>query len=166
MPIVDDRFRNVLSIEVTQSAADTLTFQEVPTGVSLGQGLGIVIDEISYYPNHANIRELDADTDTLMMALTTSDQPDDIADYSDSRIVDTVALLSHVVGTAGNFQVHELPIRTEFTPPIILATPRLFLAVDTAGFGAAATARVRVAFRYVKLTPQEYLEVAETFLNL
>ena len=167
MPLVmDDRFRNVLSAEVTLSAADTLTYQELNTGTGIGQGLGMVIDAIDYYPASGAMRELDADNDSIQMAFTTSDQATNLTDMSDRRIFDAVFVFNQLIGTAGNTWPHHTPIHREFTPPLLVASPRIFFGVDTGGFASAYTFQARMAFRFIKLSAQEYLEVAETFILL
>ncbi len=164
MALLDDRFRNILAVEVVMSAANVETFVEVVTGVSIGQGLGMVIDAIDYYPSSGTLRELAASTDVLHMAISTSDQITDFTDVSDRRLIDVVSLIGHAVGTPANTIVHEVPKHREFTPPMIVANPRMYAAVDSVGSAAVGTVRFRMAYRFIKLSTQEYLEIAETFI--
>lgn len=171
MPLRDDRFANMVAASVTLSAANTETFTEMPTGISLAQRLGLVIDEIRYYPNAGCFQELDVAGDILMMGITTSNNVTDLQDLSDQRIVDSLVYHVHQAGTAGGTAeevrtVHEIPIIHTFNPPIIFAGPRLYFMLDSAGFAAAQTARVRIHFRYIDLKLEDYLEIAETFMQL
>lgn len=166
MPIMDDRFQNIMGVEVSQSTINTIVFQEIRTGVSLGQGLGLVIDEIRYQPTSGALRELDGSTDELIMGLTTTDSITDMTDFGDSRILDSLMIYSDIVGAVVDTKMFYMPVKHEFSPPMIMAAPTLFFGMSTGGFAAVATCRVRISFRYIKLTAQEYLEVAETFLNL
>lgn len=159
----DDRFANIASAEVSTTAADALTFTEVLTGISLGVGRGIIIDEVDYYPNVAMYRELDADADSFICGWTTSNAVTDLSDVSDRRILHTFIAQGHLIGTAATLNVYHTPAVFQFFPPIIVATPRLYLACDTVGFGATALLRSRLFFRFIDLSPQEYLEIAETF---
>lgn len=163
MPIMDDRFQNFLVFDITMSAANILTFQQINTGVSLGQGLGIVIDEIRYVPTLPSMRELTAATDDLKVSLCTTDTVSDIGDYGDSRVLDNLTIVTAVTNTGPPFV---MPFKHDFSPPLIIATPTLHIGMATTGAAAASRCRMRVSFRYIKLTAQEYLEVAETFLNL
>lgn len=165
MASFDDRFQNILAAEVVQPSADALTFAQVNTGVSLGQGLGMVIDAMDFWPSSTVIKELITNTDSLDLAWTTSDQITDLQDEADSRIIDVIRLVPAVAGTAGNVNVIQLPLHREYTPPRIMASTRLFLAVDSNGFAAAGTIRSRLAFRFIKLSTAEYLEIAETFMQ-
>lgn len=163
MPLIDDRFSNIIGAQVVQSAANTDTFVEIATGVSLGQQMGIVIDEIRYYPARLALQEIVGTADQLLMALTTSSNVADFTDPGDTRILDVKSLQLTAARTAESNLV-EVPLLSSFNPPIIVAAPSLFFGVETAGFGAAATVRFRLSYRFIKLTTQEYLEVAETFL--
>lgn len=165
MALTDDRFRNVLSAEVISSAANTLTFAEVQTGASLGTRLGLIIDAIDFYPTKAAMLEMTTDGDAIKMAWTTSDQVTDLDDEADSRIIDLARIQRHDFGTAASAAHVVLPVHREFTPPLIVAAPKMFVAVHTAGLASAATLRSRMAFRFINLSPQEYLEIAETFLH-
>lgn len=165
MALTNDRFRNVLSAEVISSAANTLTFAEVQTGASLGMRLGVIVDAIDFYPTHAAINEMTQLADQIIMAWTTSDQVSDLEDEADSRILDVLRFSRHDLGTAGSGVFLALPFHRDFTPPLIVAAPKLFLAVHTGGLASAATLRSRLAFRFTPLSAQEYLEIAETFLH-
>lgn len=165
MALTDDRFRNVLSAEVIMSAADTLTFAEVQTGASLGMRLGLVIDAIDFYPPASGYALMTTAGDAISMAWTTSDQVTDLNDEADSRIIHPVKIVRVDFGTAASAQLTHLPMHVEFTPPIIVASPKLFLAADSNGLASALTVRSRMAFRFISLNAQEYLEIAETFLH-
>lgn len=164
MPLIDDRFANVITAEVTQTAANAEAFQEIATGVSLGQQLGMVIDELEFFTDLSTlITALAGDGDRIDFAITTSDLVDDFDDVTDRRILWSGGLVKDEL-TSG-VVMHKNPIgyRT-FNPPLIHASPRIFLGVDSSSLAIVLTIRCRIHFRYIKLTAQEYLEVAETFL--
>ena len=158
----EDRFANVAAGEVVMSAANALTFTELLTGVSLGQGVGMLIDQIDYYPTEATAAEMATSADALVMGVTTSNDLTDLDDYKDRRIVHVIR--SEIQMTTSGAVYMKWPEVAQFFPPLILAAPRLYLAVDTSAYAAAATVRFRIYFRYVSLTPQQYLELAEAFL--
>lgn len=166
MPILSDKYANIVGDIVTTSAADALTFGEINTGISLAQRLGLVIDEVRYFPAQAAIRELEADTDHLVMGLVSSNSVTDLLDMTDPRIIDQAMLTASLIGTAGNLNVQETPIKSQLSPPIIVATPRLYFALDTAGASTTISCRFRLHYRYVSLDRDEYLEIAETFIML
>ena len=165
MPIQDDRFQNILPSEVVSSAANALTFAQVTTGASLGMRLGLIIDAINYMPATAALLEMTATGDRIITAWCTSDQLTDLEDEADSRILDQMIIMRHDVGTAATAFLFKTPIKHDFTPPLIMASPNLYLAVQTVGLASAATIRSRLSFRFITLSPQQYLEIAETFLH-
>lgn len=162
--LMDDRFANVLAAEVTESAANTITFAELVTGISIAQGLGLIIDQVFWFPAAATLRQLDANTDQFTLAITSSDQVTDPADYSDRRVIAARSWTGDAVGTAATQLVYHRPQIDTYEPPVILASPRLFLCILGAGLASAGSGQVRIHFRFVKLSTQEYLEIAETFL--
>jgi len=165
MAITDDRFQNILSAEVIESAASTITFAQVQTGASLGMRLGLIIDAIDFYPTSAAIILMTTSNDKIIMAWCTSDQVTDLEDEADSRILHVVRLQRMDFGTAASGVLLKFPIHEEFTPPRILASPNLYLAVVGSGLASAITLRSRMSFRFISLSAQEYLEIAETFLH-
>jgi len=166
MPIQDDRFANILGATVQQGNANEEAFVEIQTGVSLAMGLGIVIDAIYYYPTSSAISELVAANDTLTMGLFTTNNISDLQDPSDQRIIDFIKLKGVQVGSVVSLSIFKTPIIHSLSPPIILAAPRLFVGMDGSGQGGAQQCAFRVHFRYAKLTTVEYLEIAETFIQL
>jgi len=165
MAIMDDRFQNILSAEVTTSAANVLTFAEVQTGASLGMRLGLVIDSIDMYPAQAVLAEMTTAGDRILMAWCTSDQVTDLEDEADSRVLDVIRISRLDFGTAASAQLVTVPLHREFSPPRIMASPKLFIAFNTFGLASVGILRSRLAFRFISLSAQEYLEIAETFLH-
>ena len=160
----EDRFANVAATTLTLSAANTLTFQEMLTGISLGQGVGMLIDEIDYSMSRTSLLELVADSDNVDIALTASDDIPSISDMGDRRIIHNFSLHSIMVGAVVGLNHVKMPFVHQFFPPLIIAAPRVFLAGVTAGAAAASVFQIRFYFRYISLTPQQYLELAEAFV--
>lgn len=161
----EDRFSNVATVTVVESAANTLTFVELATGISLGQGIGMLIDQLDYYVNTVSRNLIVGALDELVMAWTanrtmTSVQPDV------PGVIHTALLQNeNVVGTpASNAAIARSPLVHQFFPPMIVAAPRLYCAVQGGSLGSAATVRFRMYFRYIPLTDKEYLELAEAFI--
>ena len=156
----EDRFANVVSSAVTMSAANVITFNEMLTGISLGQGVGMLIDQIDYQMAASSAREIVAASDDATIAITTSNDLTDLNNYEDRRIIHS----NQFVAVAVTVAPIQFPKVAQFFPPLIIAAPRIYLAMDTAGFGAAGIARLRIYFRYIALTPQQYIELAEAFV--
>lgn len=160
---VEDRFANRITAKVVMSAADTLTWVEVQTGVSLGSGVGMLIDSVEYFWDMATKALMSANQDYLVAAWTTSNVPTDLNEINDQRIIHQ-ANFQVRLDTAVGFQLLKEPHVYQFFPPLIVASPKVYLGFDTSGLASAGTVRSRMYFRYIELTDKEYLELAETNL--
>ncbi len=159
----DDRYTNLASVTVTMSAANTMTFVELLTGISIGQGMGMIIDQIDYFPYSTTLTQMTANSDQITMGWTTSNELTALA-LNDRRVLHMSEFSRHDFGTAASAQFIQMPGEHQFFPPLIIAAPRLYFGVNTAGFASAAVVASRLYFRYIELTSQEYLELAETFI--
>jgi len=158
----EDRFANIAAAEVIMTAADALTFTEMLTGISLGQGVGMLIDEIDYGTNKATFNLMNASIDAIHLGVTTSNDIDDIEDISDRRILHVTSMYMALVTSGIGYST--FPKVFQFFPPMIIAAPRIYLGMDTESLASAGTGRVRIFFRYVQLSAQQYLELAEAFI--
>jgi len=167
MVALRDRFANIASIEVVSSAANVLTFASLNTNMGfLGrrdQALAMVIDEIQYSPTAGSVTEMTAESDAIVLALTTSSLVTDITDFTDQRLLDYYRLMRRDMGTTASAAFIEHPRRSQFFPPIITAERTIFFAIDTNGLASAATARMRILFRVETLTAAELVELSEVF---
>lgn len=161
----EDRYTNLASADVTESAANTITYQELLTGISLGVGVGMLIDQLDYLPAGGALDDLVAVGDQLSFGWFTSNSPTSI-ELNDRRLIHMGRLKSEpVVGTAasGGSPV-SLPLVYQFFPAMIVAAPRIYFAVLGDSLAAAARVQSRLYFRYIELSTQEYLELAEAFI--
>ena len=157
----EDRFANILMAKVTASSANAITFKEILTGISLGMGIGMLIDQIDYFVPKATVADLVTTSDALRIAFAVSDGL--TAFEADDRQVIHMTEIALTLTTSGVVAIKS-PLSYQFFPPIIRAAPRLFLGVDSDGLAAAAVVYARMYFRYIDLSSQEYLELAETGL--
>lgn len=159
----EDRFANLASAVVTLSAADTLTFTELQTGIGLGQGVGILIDMIDYEVSPAMLELMTASGDQVACGWSTSDAVTDV-NVNERRVIDYTRISRHDHGTAASGEFVLQPQRKTFIPSLVIAAPRLYLFGFSVGLASVGTIRSRIFFRYIDLTDKEYLELAETFI--
>lgn len=157
-----DTFSNIMLPMVTMSAANTLTFQQIQVSVGMFQGVALLLHRIQWYPTATTIREIVASTDSLYMALTTSNKLTALVDTTDPSIV----VVSSVIGIAANVESVRLPIVADLTGlpgggKLIPANP-LFLGAVTGGFAAAAVVRAVIDFSFVSLSDSDYLELLQS----
>lgn len=167
MVALRDRFANIASLTVLQSAANTLTFGSLNTNMGfLGrrdQALAMVVDEIQYSPVAGALNEMTTAGDLIELAITTSSQVTDLSDLTDQRILDFQRLHRVDGGATASFLVQETPFRKQFFPPLITAERTLFIAFDSVGLAGAQTCRARILFRVETLTAAELIELSEVF---
>jgi len=162
--MAEDRFANVFSAEVTESAANTLTFAQLNFGITFRDKMAIVVDQIFWLLIGGVLDDFDAEGDGVSMALTTSDQVTDITDFADTRVLVLKMLRTITLGTMADSHILEQPYVSSFTPPLIVIPTRLYLAVWGSSLAAAAILRARIHFRTVPVsTEQQLTEVLETF---
>ena len=164
---IRDRFANIASIEVTESAANTLTFSPLATNMGfLGrrdQALAMIIDELQWYPSAPGLADLVDTADRLGMALTVSNSVTDILDLTDRRILSFIEFNAIMVGAVTSLSIFVQPVRQQFFPPLITAERTLYLGVQGVSLAAAVVARLRILFRVETLDSAELVELAEVF---
>lgn len=164
---IRDRFANIASIQTTESAANTLTFNSLATNMGfLGrrdQALAMVIDELQWFPSAATLKDLVDQADSFVMALTVSNGVTDLSDLTDRRILALIQFVPLMVGAVVSLALIVQPFRHQFFPPLITAERTLYLGVQGASLAAAAVAQLRILFRVETLTSGELVELAEVF---
>ncbi len=162
--MAEDRFANVFTASVTESAAGVLTFVEMTFGITLRDRVAIVLDELLFYVTAATLSLMTANSDQIMYAVTVSDQVTDLEDLADRRILYAGSWVRMDFGTAASAQILHLPVKAVFSPPMIALPNRLFLGVDSGGLASAIKLFMRMHFRTVKITQdQQLIEVLEAF---
>ena len=161
--MAQDKYANILTVGLATSAANTITFKEINLGISLAQRMGIVIDQVDYYLATSDLATLSAAGDCIAAGLTSNQNPTDLFDLTDRRILHAASF--HGQESTSGYRYTQLPFTKQFFPPIIYAGPSLYFAVDSDSL-ASVTGEVqaRVYYRFIDITAQEYLELAETFL--
>lgn len=160
-----DRYANIAAAYAVEAAAGTMVFTELLTGISLGQGVGIIIDQIDYEFDNDSIKAIIAANDILAMGWFSTNTLTAF-NPSDNRQIHAISLHGEaVVGTqASANSLIKQPYVSQFFPPIIVASPRLYLGVLGLSMAVVAGGYSRLYYRYVELSSQEYLELAETFV--
>lgn len=158
-----DKYTNVLNVSVTQSSANTLTFEEVDVGLNLFDRVGLLISRMEYYNNEEG--ELAANGDYIRMALTASNQITTIS--AQERAV--IAMMEKQVidhGTpASATLVHEPWVQDWSSLPgggLLVAPKPLYVACSSAGLSAASRTDLRMFFTIIKLRDADYFELVES----
>ena len=161
----EDRFANLAAASVVEVTPGTLAYQELLTGISIGAGIGMLIDQFSYSFGSVTIANLVASGDLVQAGWFTSKEPTSF-DFNDRRLIDMISYFNEpTIGTAASGGTpFKQPASNMFSPPMVIASPRLFLGILGISLAVVAEVTSRIYFRYQPLTNQEYLELAETFV--
>ncbi|GAI77831.1 unnamed protein product [marine sediment metagenome] len=157
-----DKYANLMNAHVITNGA-TAVHEEIQTGVSLGEGKGIIIDEINYQINQTVITDFIAGAAGDYLACTFSVQGDEFG-LDNVRVIHEHQITKWDDGTAANSYLINQPAVYQFNPPIIVASPRVYFNCIASASIAGGAVYARVFFRYVDLSSQEYLELAESFV--
>jgi len=147
---------------VTLSAANTLTFDQVSFAVGLFQGVAMLMHRILWKPASAFLRELTANTDQCIFALTTTNRLTTLEDSTDPSVI----AYYKIVGMGAGVEPIHLPLITDFSTlpgggKLVAANP-IFLAAVSSGYAAAlGPVLAQIDFTFVNLSDAQYLEVLQ-----
>jgi hypothetical protein len=159
-----DVFSQYLAITVTESAADTLTFQKVETGGFLFERRAMVIHRIAYAPSVTTLGLLDAAADRLEMGLSLSNSLTTIP-WTDPNILDLLQIGVVDFGTAASGAISRTPWVTDLSMlpggGIIVPAYPLYGFVRGTSLGTAAVVVLRAYYTVKELEPTEFVELVE-----
>ena len=162
-----DRFANIMTFRVTESAPSTVTFAEVVTNVGIDStrrsGVAILIDEIDYYIDIETLALMTADGDDVIAAITISNNVTALHTMSDRRILDGFTATRQDYGVAASGGLIIQPFVKQFFPPLIMAERSIYLGVEGSGLATPATVSARIYYRTHQITSEEFVEIAEVF---
>jgi len=158
-------FSSTALIQVTESAAGTLTFRKLETGISVYDKLGWVISRIEWKPLVSSLAALDADSSSLSAALVLTDTLTALNDTNPAILAKRV-WATKLNGTAATSQLLGIPWVDDFsTLPgggyLTLPNP-LYLAVQSAGDSQTATITARIWFQAIPMSDQEYFNLVQS----
>jgi len=156
-----DEYSNVAYGVCTMSAANTLTFAAITMATGLFQGIAMLLNRILWMPTVSTIREIVAATDSLDMALCSSNRLSSISDITDPAVI----AQSSIIGIGVAVAVVYRPFITDFSGlpgggKLIAANP-LYLAAMSAGFVGAGIIKAQLDFTFVELSDRDYLELIQ-----
>lgn len=159
-----DIYSNMATIEVTESAANTLTFKKLETGISLFEKLAWVIHRIEYWIDQtATI--FNTNEDYILVALTSSDQITSIT-AKNAAVIDEAWITRVDIGTAATAHFIVRPFIRDFsTLPgqgLIIPPNPLYLCAKGTGLASATTSYCRIYYTTHELSADEYWELVES----
>jgi len=150
---------------VTESAANTLTFGEIQTNVSVFDKAAFVLHRLEWHiPANSFDKLVDA-ADSMEFALVTSQNISSLGIGNPAVIDKLIIALSY--DSAVGFAVNEIPLIRDFsTLPgggLIVAPRPLFLACRGVSLASALSVELLAYFTVKTLSADEYLELVDFY---
>lgn len=157
-----DKYVNQAVIEATESAANTLTFKKLETGISLFEKVAWLIERVEYFFSDYGLL---GTTDSVTFALTTTDQMASLS-LKNAAVIDYMNILDLNDGApATSFRIIQ-PTTKDFSQMSgggLLVPPNPFyLGIVGVGLASPATVTAKIFYTTVQLTPDEYWELVES----
>lgn len=158
-----DVFVNQAFLQVIESAANTLTFTKLETGVSIHEKVGWVISRIDYSMDIA-VGNFAAGADQVAFGICTSDAIV-TATLSVSAIIDFNVITRIDVGTAGSGWFLRQPFQKAFADlpggGILIPPNPLYAWVKGTNLASAVTVKARMFYTVKELKLEDFWELVE-----
>lgn len=158
-------FANKAYGSVTESAANTLTFSQIQTNVSIMEKVAWVISRIEWVFTAAQIALLVDDGDAYEVALCGSSKISTLS-LSDPMVIDYFNIRKFVSTAVGWGYIAPMWIREFSALPgggLIVAPNPLYLAVKGTGLASAGGVSARIYWARLEVSPDQYLELLDFY---
>lgn len=160
-----DKFANTAYIKVTETAANTLTFKRLDTGIAIFEKVAWLIGRVEYFFDVFNATNFNGTGDQVSIALTVSNTIADLG-LGKNEVIDAYILYRQDLGTAASGFMLELPYVKDFTNlpggGMLIPPNPLFLGIKGTGLAAATSCEIRLYYTILQLSPDQYWELVES----
>jgi len=158
---IADKFVNTAYALAQESAANTLTFQEIQTGMSVFEKVAWVIHAIEYHIPASSVGLLIDAADSIDVALTVSNTMTQISPQI-AAVVDTIQFGPGLTATRVDWispKIHDFT--TWPGGGLIIPGKPVYAAIKSGSLASAAQVDLRIRFTYRPLKAEEYWELVE-----
>jgi hypothetical protein len=159
-----EQFANFAIVTVAESAANTLTFKKLETGISLTEKVAWIIARIEYWPDPLTAAQFNATGDTLAYGMTVSNAWA-TPSPTETAIIDFNAIEREDLGTAASGFFLQRPLVKDFTSlpsgGIIVPPAPLYLYAKGTSLVGAANVTARIYYTLLSLAVDQYWELVE-----
>jgi len=164
MPVPKDQFANYAIITCLESAANTLTFKKLETGVSLNEKIAWILNRIEYTVSSLLAAQFNADADAFTFGLSVSSSFASAA-ITEQSILDWNQITRQDFGAAAVASLVRQPFTKDFSSlPMggILVPPNpVYLFGQGTSLVGAMTVIARIHYTTLSLTTDQYWELVE-----
>ena len=158
-----DEFANMALITTVESAANTLTFKKLETGISLNEKIAWIINRIEYLISDPFFSNFVQDADSLAFGLSVSGSWATVA-LTEITILD-FNNYNQVVATGVGFMRVVQPVVKDYSSlpsgGIIVPPVPLYGWVKGSGLANATTVTARIWYTMLNLSPDQYWQLVE-----
>ena len=160
-----DVYANRAFVEVTQAAANDISFQQLAFAVGVFQGIALKLLRIEYHPNMGTLKQVDHDSKYLAAGITLRDDLTNLNPTNQS-IISRVqwATPSDVADPA----IKQFPVTVDFTTlpgeGLLIPANPIYACVQSGGIDSVATMRMILYFVFVQLSDREAIELLQTII--
>ena len=170
MPGKKDAFANMATIAMVESAANTLTYFKLETGIALFEKVAWLISRLEFFLHARDVTTFAANDDSVAWALCAANTLTTLFGgntITDPRVIYGQRIKRMDFGTAGNADLYTDPQIIDFsTLPgggILVPPNPLYGAIMGASAGGAATGYLRIYYSNYQLSgADEYWELVES----
>lgn len=155
-----DTFANQACITVTESAANTLTFQKLETGISIGARQAWIIHRLEYFFD--SLSTLNGTTDVLQMGISQSNSWTAVS-AAEPSILDICWFERLDFGTAATGLISFKPLIKDFGAlpggGLLIVPNPLYAFAKGTGCAALTSSKVRVYYTQIDVKDAEFYEL-------
>ncbi|KKK87382.1 hypothetical protein LCGC14_2753800 [marine sediment metagenome] len=160
-----DIFINRAIQRLTMTGVNVLSFQQLNFAVGVFQGVALVIHRIIYHIGLQAWRETQSDADSFIVALTVSQNINDL-NMTNIEIIDRHEYTGVVVGAVVSLLHAKIEVVSDFaTLPeggIIIPANPVFLGMSSAGLTTAGVIDAEIYFTFRELGDADYIELIQS----
>jgi len=161
---VTDQYCNVAAIDLTESAANTLTVAKFAFPFSIMDKMGLLISRVEY--EFANLNTVFAASADQIIAGITASATASLIDPTDPGQIDVIKWTRTDFGTAANAIITAAPSIKDFSMlpggGLLVAPNPLYAAIMGVSAGAAGRVKVKMFYTYMELGTEEYWQLVES----
>lgn len=159
-----DEFANYAIIKVTESAANTLTFQKLETGISINDKVAWLLNRVEYFPPAFSNAIFNGDGDGFDFGLSVSNSWSTVS-AQEVTIIDLNTIARRDFGAAAVTIREESPVLKDFSNlpggGVLVPPVPFYLWAKGSGLASAGALVARIHYTLIQLATDQYWQLVE-----
>ena len=162
--MAEEKYVNQAFLSVTESAANTLTFAKLETGVSIYEKVGWLISRVDWFLSSLTAGVLDTTGDVLKYGISVMDSLATVG-LGLSAVVDFNSIQRFDFGVAASGFIFHSPVTKSFADlpggGLLLPPNPIYVWAEGVGLVGAQTIQVRMFYTVKQLKTEDFWELVE-----